>query len=207
MTLPSGSTEAMLISNALVIRRRSFVGFLVVVQLLAWAFFAQLLLTETKRLMDVVLVFVPLAAITYLTWLLAWGSYISLTEQGVRVVNGVRVHEFPWSALADVGLLEGLELHLRSGRVVRSLHFGRSLIGTRSHYPTYRQGCWSIARWWAQVMPQPPDARGAETFRRDGDDSYRWWVRVPVVPLLASVAGYGVLAYAYGLGTGLVGGG
>lgn len=200
----------MIMPSARMIRvhRPFFVSAVFFMQLAVWGGVVGLIWNAQEILIgDLVAVVLVLTVITYVEWLLGWESHVRLSERGVRVVNGLRIHEFPWPALVDVGLFEGLEFHLRSGRVVRSLQFGRSLIGTRSHYPTYRQGCWTIARWWAQAIPQPPDSRQAETSRRDGDGSYRWWVRVPVVPFLASVAGYTVLAFAYGWATGLIGGG
>ncbi|GAB3905109.1 hypothetical protein [Microbispora bryophytorum] len=80
-----------------------------------------------------------LGACTFVVWLIAWHSKIRATPATLFVDNFLIVHEIPWSHVKDIVLGSGIVVVLDDDEVIGSLHFGGSVLGMITGYPSYRR--------------------------------------------------------------------
>jgi hypothetical protein len=79
----------------------------------------------------------------WFVWMLCWGIRIRVSVTRLLVPNFFWRHEIPWPAVEEVKISRGLSIGVRSrghGRlVVQSMHFGPSLLGDITGYPSHRR--------------------------------------------------------------------
>lgn len=71
--------------------------------------------------------------------LISWTSSIRLGRDAVVVRNMLIVHRIPWDCVSEIRLGDGLEIVLSSQKIIGSIQFGQSLLGSITGYPSYRR--------------------------------------------------------------------
>lgn len=75
-----------------------------------------------------------IALFAYFFWLLGWHSAVRLGRDGVIVDNLLVRHVIPWGELSEIGVGNGLFFRLRDDRMVGSIMYGGSVMGTLLGY-------------------------------------------------------------------------
>lgn len=151
------------VGEEFVVRRPLMVSFGIVVPII-WFFGVSVTFTEmaARDLSDAFFAPVIFSGFQVFFWSIAWRSSIRVGRGGLKVRNMFYVTEVPWAMVREIALDNGLEIVLKDDSVIGSIHFGGSVIGAITGFPTYRSSVQKLQRAHRSHLESNPASSGGE---------------------------------------------